>query len=449
MPFPYTFPFIFDDYLVACTEVLTLIDSITYIKGRFETITESLSLSDTITKQMFITLIESPTFIDIIRKWTYQTNTEPITLTETFTKNINLNKTELMYVYDLAYNLTIKTNTETLTLSDVFSYVKGYIMTLTETITTTDNILKQTNKSFVNTFVLSEVFVKVASLFREYSESVGLTDTVIKNMFKEYNENISLTEVINFIIYKSLIETALLRDNTIKNTIKEYSESVSLTDAVLVAFAKILEENITLTDNLLYQSWFTRTMQELMILEDIVNKNTSTTKTDTLSLVDDITVLEVLMLVLSEVLELGDEIQKQPHKILTEEITLVQLYKVQIILKTILKIMDKSNIIGTNNLPSILEQIERDAELSVDEKAAAIRVVNRLATLPKIDKEGIVDEIGRTLQATLETRESKRILETEKSGTLDDDREGIIELQESRDRIGTISLAIDPKKREG
>jgi len=248
---------------------------------------------------------------------------------------------------------------------------------------------------------------------------------------------------------KTLIETTLLRDNEVKQLIREYSESISLSDAVIVVFAKILEENLTLTDNLLYQSWFTRTMQELMTLEDIVNKNVSITNTDTLSLIDSVTVIEVLMLVLSEVLDLGDEIQKQPHKILTEEITLVQLYKVQIILKTILKIMDKTNTIGINNIPAVLEQIERDAELSVDEKAAAIRVVTKLVTLPKIDKEGIVDEIGRTLKVTLETRESKRILDTDKTGTLDEDREGTLELQETRDRTGIVSLAIDPKKREG
>jgi len=449
MPFPYTFPFIFDDYLVACTEVLTLIDSIAYIKGRFETISESISLSDSITKQMFVTLIESPTFIEAFGKWTFKSNTELISLIETFTKYPKLNKTELMYVYDLAYNLTIKTNTETLTLSDIFSYIKGYVIAITESVTVTDSITKVTSKSVVNPLVLSEVFVKVASLFRDYSESVGLTETVVKKMFKDYNENINLAEVINFIIYKSLIETTLLRDNEVKQLIREYSESISLSDAVIVVFAKILEENLTLTDNLLYQSWFTRTMQELMTLEDIVNKNVSITNTDTLSLIDSVTVIEVLMLVLSEVLDLGDEIQKQPHKILTEEITLVQLYKVQIILKTILKIMDKTNTIGINNIPAVLEQIERDAELSVDEKAAAIRVVTKLVTLPKIDKEGIVDEIGRTLKVTLETRESKRILDTDKTGTLDEDREGTLELQETRDRTGIVSLAIDPKKREG
>lgn len=123
-----------------------------------------------------------------------------------------------------------------------------YTLTLTESLTLTDSLIKKATKLCSETLTIADTFLK--SLSRQFSETLILTDTVekIKIYLKELTESVSLTDVFRGIANKVLQETISLTDSISKLQNKVISETITLADSIIKKIHKTFTETLTLTD---------------------------------------------------------------------------------------------------------------------------------------------------------------------------------------------------------
>ena len=127
-----------------------------------------------------------------------QTLTETLTLSDTLVKQPRKVLTESITLTDILLKRIQKVFSETLSLTDLLSAFKTKVITLLETITLTDVLVKMPGK------VLSETITLTDSLNRSISflllETLNLVDSVNKKILKTaFLETITLSDVLTTI----------------------------------------------------------------------------------------------------------------------------------------------------------------------------------------------------------------------------------------------------------
>ncbi len=142
-------------------------DNIFYLDNIFanwwsKTFTEQMVLSDSFS-----------------RRWNiYRTFTETLHLTDTVSKKIGKTFSEVITLTDTIKKKIGKIFTEQITLTDTFSRIWHIYRTFTESITLTDTISKKVSKIFTETLHLQDTFSRVWTIYRTFTEKINLVDKV-------------------------------------------------------------------------------------------------------------------------------------------------------------------------------------------------------------------------------------------------------------------------------
>src|SRR5579885_2916531 len=293
---------------IALTESLSLSDTVSVQKIIHEPITESLSLSDSLslTKAISTSIQDSLSLVDSAsRSKTYKlAMIETLTLTDSITKtHVNLKPlSESLTLTDsiTKTHVNLKPLSESLSLNDSVSTSTSITKPLTESLTLTDSVSTSTSitKPLTETLPLIDSVSTSTSITKPLTETLPLSDSV--------STSTSIT--------KPLTETLPLIDSVSTSTsiTKPLTETLSLNDSVSTStsITKPLTETLPLIDSVSTSTSITKPLTETLSLNDSVSTSTSITKplTETLPLSDTAYALQNNIQSLSDFMPLNDAV---------------------------------------------------------------------------------------------------------------------------------------------
>ena len=217
--------------------------------------------------------------------------TESISVSDVLSKQPSITKTESISVSDIFEKLPTKILTETSTLSDVIS--RGIAKGITETLSVSDVTTKSLQRLFEELSTLADYISKLTK--KEFVETSQLIDSIqtIRKIVQEITETVSLSDVAYKLASKILQETETLTD-IIKTriTAKSITETLTLQDIIAKSLSRIIAESIALAD--------------------YVYKKPILTFTETISTTDYVTAVVPLIKNLWEYLSLTDYLEIKP-----------------------------------------------------------------------------------------------------------------------------------------
>lgn len=193
-----------------------------------QTLSDTVTLTDTVLKQAGKALSDTTTITDAIVKQAIKVITETITHTDTVIRAMGRTLTDTVTISDTVLKQDGRTLLETVTHTDALVRTPGKV--LTETVTYTDTIVRQ--------------------IARTLTETITYTDTVLKQMMRALSETITYTDALtaNKVTIKTLSETVTYTDVLTRIPGKVLTETATITDAILKQASKVLSEIITIFD---------------------------------------------------------------------------------------------------------------------------------------------------------------------------------------------------------
>lgn len=249
------------------------------------------------------------------------TLTETITLSDFLIKQLgdfNISLRNSGSAFNISLGLIQVTCTEILTLSDVS--IKNISKNITDTLSVSDEIYKSTSKILTDPITLSDVISNIRGLSKTLTETLVLSDILIKNPSKMIIDSISLTDIILKSTSKIIVDSFSLSDSlsAFKLLSKQLTETLVLSDTSSKITMRTLSDSVNLVDSIKKQT--NRIFTEGITLNDILSKQLSRQLTDTFVLSD--TLVNKSIKVLSETLYLSDIIPRSFSKSISESISL-------------------------------------------------------------------------------------------------------------------------------
>lgn len=176
------------------------------------------------------TLSETITHTDTVLKMVSRTLTESVTLTASMIRNI------------------VRTLSETITHTDTVLKVKVQFKLLTETLSHTDTIIRSLARTLTETITHSDTFQRTLVLFRTLTETLTNTDTVLKQAGRTLSEVVTMTDTFIKTVSRTLTETVTLTGTMIRDVVRTLTETITHTDTFITLRGRTLYETLTHTD---------------------------------------------------------------------------------------------------------------------------------------------------------------------------------------------------------
>lgn len=197
-------------------------------------LSDSVTISETRTKQIGKKPSDSLTLSDAISKLSGRLRTDSVTLSETFSKKKFVVLIDTQTLSDTEYDSTNKAFTDALTLSDSIANMKGKAVSLSDSLVITDTIRK--------------------AIAQIKADSVTLADADSETIIKAYNDSLTLSDSITTIKGKAVI----------------LADSLNVTDSIKKAIGKLEADNLTLSDALTKRISVTVKLFDVLVITDSV-----------------------------------------------------------------------------------------------------------------------------------------------------------------------------------
>jgi len=256
-----------------------------------EVLVLSESLNNSIEKLLSETLILlEDLIVEKVSGVKTQTCTETIILSEILSKSIFKTLTDALELIEILTKTLNRTLSENLVLDDTIS--KGPSKFLTESLSLSESLFKFTIKGLTDAFVLSDDKIIYSS--KVLSETLVLNEIINKTTTMELIETVSLSEALVKTSSKSLTDTLVLSEETSKTTIKLVSDTLSLNETISMqsVFNRSFLDTLVLVEALSYEStgMKTKTVSDALILTEAgLVRDVQVSRSDVLILVEDLT----------------------------------------------------------------------------------------------------------------------------------------------------------------
>ena len=384
---------------------ITLSESLSFNDGNVESpktalvqINESLSLQDTINKEIPVSLTESLTLADLINRNIPVSLDESLSLVDNINRNIPVSLTESLSLVDnINRNISVSL-TESLSLADLIN--RNIPVLLDESLSLADNINRNIPVSLDESLSLVDNINRVIPV--SLDESLSLADNINRNIPVSLTESLTLADLINRNVPVTLTETLDLADNINRNIPVSLDESLSLVDNINRNIPVSLTESLTLAD--LINRNVPVTLTESLSLADNINRNIPVSLDESLSLVDNIN--RNIPVSLTETLDLADNINRNIPVSLTESLTLADLINRNVPV-TLTETLDLADNINRNIPVSITESltladnINRNIPVSLTESLSLADNINRNIPVSLTESLTLADLINRNVPVTL------------------------------------------------
>lgn len=329
-------------YTSTLTETVTLTDSLirqatkvlsdtitltaTILKTISRTLTETITHTDVVAASRLFTkalTLETLTFTDSLIKQAAKLLSETVTLTDSLIRSITKVLSETITYTDTVLKQLTRTLSETITYTDTLTKLRTAFKVLTETVTHTDTLIKVTGKVLSETVTYTDTVLKQTA--RALTETITLTATIVKQAGKLLSETVTMTDTILKLTSRALTETITLADTVLKQASRTFTETLTFTDSLIRQAGKFLSETVTLSDivasvNTPAGILYTKTLTEVMTFTDTLIKQGMKVLTETLTMTD--TLLKQISRTLTETVTMTDSVLKQAGKVLADSVTL-------------------------------------------------------------------------------------------------------------------------------
>jgi len=174
-----------------------------------------------------------------------KTLTESLSLSEVLSKRTSKALSDTVSLSDLIYKAISKSPfIETLSLSDILSIGIAYALTLIDSFSLSDSLVKRVGKSVSDSLSLSDLISRTTA--KLLSDSLSLSDILSRGTAKSLLDSLSLTDMTAKAVGKSISDSILLSDVLTRGRI--LTDSLSLSDALSKAIGKRLLDNIAISD---------------------------------------------------------------------------------------------------------------------------------------------------------------------------------------------------------
>lgn len=294
----------------------------------FQTLSDTVTMSDTFIKAPQKVLLETVTSTDTFVKIISRALSDVVTMSDTLFKRAAKVFTESTTITDAAVSLikvTTKALSETVTITDTF--IRSVSRVFTETITSTDTFVKKLARSFVETVTMSDILTKIIS--RTFAETVTITDAAvnaIKVTAKALSDTVTMSDTLVRSIGKVLVETITNTDTLFKKTFRSFAESITMSDTFSRLLSRILTETVTITDAAVQALKVTaKVLTETITLTDLYVKRIGKLLSETVTISDTLT--KAFSRALNEVVTMVDTIAVATSKFksFTETVTLTDI----------------------------------------------------------------------------------------------------------------------------
>jgi len=294
-------------YSLSLSDSFSLSDSISKLTSR--QLSDGISLSDSLVKQASKSLSETITLSDSIQKKTSRLLSDALSLSDSLTKQTSRLLSDSLSLSDSLTKQILKPLSDSFSLSDIL--LRGRL--LTDSISLTDlGIVKSTTKQLSETISLSDLIQKKTSHF--LFDGFSLSDSLSKQSSKLLTDNISLTDYL--IRGRILTDTISLTDNLTKQSSKLLTDNISLSDSFAKQTLKLLADTLSLVDSIAKQS--SKLLTDNISLSDVIIRGRILV--DTISLSDSLS--KRTWKQLSETISLIDRVLKETDIKLTDYITI-------------------------------------------------------------------------------------------------------------------------------
>lgn len=330
-------------YTQECPEVITIVDSIIRTPGKV--LVDVVTIVDTVLKNptrifeevitIVDTVLKTPGKVladviivvdpDITPKITGRTLSEEITIVDTIVKSISRTLDDVVTIVDTVLKTPGKILTDVVTIVDTLVAVVIYVKELVEVIVIVDSIEKIGGKVLSEVITIVDSIVRVSS--RLFTETVILVDSIIFTTGRTLSEVITIVDSIVRSHSRTLSEVITIVDSLIKTPSRILTDIVSVSDSLIKTTGRILSEAITLVDTVVKLPG--RILSESITLVDTNLKSIGRTLSDAISL-DDIfdysVTTDLISKTLSETVTIADTMVRSIGRTFTETVTLVEVF---------------------------------------------------------------------------------------------------------------------------
>lgn len=198
-----------------------------------------------------------------------QTLTDVLTLVDTLPRSLSRTLTDIGTLVDSAIKSTSRTLTDVATYVD--SVIKNPARILTDATTLVDTIIKAPGKLQSEVMTLVDTYTRVWVASRTLTDVTTLVDTNIKSTSRTLSDIVTLVDSFIHSVGRLLSEVMTLVDSALKSTSRTLSEVVAFVDTLVRSTIKTLGESLTLVETfiteLITTSYF-KTLTEVMTLVD-------------------------------------------------------------------------------------------------------------------------------------------------------------------------------------
>ena len=329
-------------YTKTLTESLGLSDSMT--KSATHSLSENLALSDIYSRTWTANRIytESLNLADAIRKSAFKRLNESMTLTDIFNRIWNANRvySESLSLNDAISRVVDKSLSESLSLFDIYTRVWTANRPLYDSLNLKDSITKSPSIKKGEILELVDTISALRTLLQTLAEVLTLSDKITKNPNILKVEDIGLLDTHTKTTYKTHTESLAFQDTLQKEADKAFVEILGVSDTISRDAMISLEEVLQILDTIAKSP--SLSLSEILGLRDFVIKGISKTFAEELALYDSISTIKALIKILTEELVLKDTFSRvfNIQKNLAETLTLQDKISKEIDLHTLSEIIN-------------------------------------------------------------------------------------------------------------
>jgi hypothetical protein len=279
---------------------------------------------------------------------------DAITATDSRTNRVNILKSDSLALSDSNTKSINKLKSDSITLSDTFTKAKKIVLTLLDTVSTTETFADNTAlfKQLADSITPSDTLSKAVRIKKVLTDSLTQTDSITAQYIpytpdaqhyqKTLTDAITFTDKLIKLLSKTVNDTVNLSDSKSKNISKLKQDTVTLSDSISKRLSVTIIDSINLRDNAQANigGRGVALSDNILITDAIVKKVISRFKTDAVALSDDdqqasakrlldsitatdtVTTQKGKAIILSDSITVTDAISKAVKTLKTDNITL-------------------------------------------------------------------------------------------------------------------------------
>ena len=277
----------------------------------FATITDSISMTDTLTKSSSISYIDSVSLSDILSQFAALTRQDSITLTESLSQSASITKQDNVSFADSLIKDIEILFLDNIAISDSLSALLAYVATITDTITISDEALTQ-----AVSIIKSDTLAILDSLTKQIGITIadGFSVTDSLSAFLGYlltlSDTISLSDSINLAVSLTKQDSFTIAENLSKAIGITIEDAISITDslsALLVYLLTLSADTIAISDTQPTLS-IASIIEDSFSISEQLSKSLSITLEDAITLTDSLTSFLIYLLTVTDTITITDSI---------------------------------------------------------------------------------------------------------------------------------------------